>query len=103
MAYRTSKKAREQFRRLREAKAAKRLAGEPPAYPARLPNLRRRITIEDFDFGYKTHVIDLYRCGRIDQYRAIADGKPWKDRIGWAKVCEGIRKSFVRVLSPRSV
>ena len=51
----------------------------------------------DYDFGKVVHRIDLYKTDRVDCYRAVADDKPWRDRIGWAKVVEAMRKSFVRV------
>ena len=82
---------------MREAKERKRLASPAPDYPPELPNLRRRIIIIDYDFGKVVHQIDLYRTNRVDCYRAVADGKSWKDKVGWSKVLEGIRKSFVRV------
>jgi len=86
---------------MRAAKECARMESTAPDYPPMLdlPSLRRRITIEDFDFGHVTHTIELYQADRIDCYRALADGRPWKDRIGWTKVLEGIRKSFLRVHS----
>jgi len=77
---------------MRTAKEQKRLEGPAPEYPPNLPNLRRKIVITDYDFGEITHTIELYRTGRIDQYRAVADGKPWKSRIGWAEAEEELRK-----------
>lgn len=74
---------------------------EPRA--AELPLLRRRIEIVDYDFGEVRHVIEMYRTNRVDCYRVLADGKEWKSRIGWSGVLEGIRKSFVRVASPRNL
>ena len=82
---------------MREAKERKRLESPTPAYPAQLPELRRRIIVIDYDFGEVVHQIDLYRTNRVDCYRAVADGRPWRDRIGWSRVLEGIRKSFLRV------
>ena len=57
-----------------------RIAGPIPEHPPRMPELRRRIIIEDFDFGRVTHTIELYRTNRIDCYRAVADGKLWRPR-----------------------
>lgn len=69
-------------------------------YPAEIPKLRRKIIIIDYDFGEVIKEIELYRTNRIDCYKAVVNGSVWKDRIGWAKVLESIRKSFTRVLSP---
>ncbi len=82
---------------MREAKERKRIEGPAPDYPVILPELRRRIIVIDYDFGEVVHQIDLYKAGRVDCYRAVADGQLWHERIGWAKVLEGVRKSFIRV------
>lgn len=82
---------------MREAKERKRLENATPVFRFNPPDLRRRIIVIDYDFGKVVHRIDLYKTNRIDCYRAIADGKPWHERIGWAKVLEGVRKSFLRV------
>jgi len=97
MAYKKRNKMSEKYANMRKAKEQKRLEGPAPDYPPILPNLRRKIIIIDYDFGEVTHEINLYRTGRIDQYKAVADGKPWKARIGWSKILEGLRKSFIRV------
>lgn len=68
--------------------------------PHQFPDLRRRIIVIDYDFGRVVHRIDLYRSNRMDCYRALADGQPWKARIGWARVIEAMRKSFLRVRAP---
>jgi hypothetical protein len=68
-----------------------------PDYPAILPDLRRSIIITDYDFGAVQHRIDLYRTSRRDCYRAVCDGKTWRIRIGWSRILEAIRKSFLRV------
>lgn len=68
-----------------------------------LPLLRREVVVIDYDSGDPiTHTLHLYRTSRVDQYRAVADGQPWKDRIGWSRVLAGLRKSFLRLPSPRS-
>ena len=86
------------FRNMREAKRRKRENELAPEYPLELPNLRRRITVIDYDSGRPIrYCIDLYKTDRIDCYRAIANGRAWKDRIGWSKAIEALRKSFVRV------
>jgi hypothetical protein len=77
---------------------------ERPAsdYLPELPDLRRRIIVIDYDHGRVVHRLDLYRTSRVDCYRAVADGHPWRDRIGWAKALEAVRKSFLRQTSARS-
>ena len=82
---------------MRAAKERIRLESPAPDYPPELPELRRIVIIIDFDFGKTVNIIKLFKTNRIDCYRAEAGGKVWKEKIGWAKVLEGIRKSFVRV------
>lgn len=94
--YKETKRARE-CRNMRAAKDRKRAEGLTPDYPQALPELRRRIIIIDYDFDRVVHRIDLYRTNRVDCYRAVADGRPWKERIGWSRVLEWLRKSMVRV------
>ena len=72
-----------------------------PEYPPELPELRRRVIVIDYDHGRVVHRIDLYKTNRIDCYRAVADGKPWRDRVGWANVMAAVRKSFLRLASDR--
>lgn len=95
--YRKRKEYSNKLKAMREAKERKRLESPAPDYPIELPKLRRRIIIIDYDFGKVVHQMDLYKTNRRDCYRAVADGKPWCDRIGWSRVVEGIRKSFPRV------
>ena len=97
MPYRKSSKYRQQLENMRAAKAAKRMNGIAPEYAADLPDLRRRIVIEDFDFGHKVHVLELYRTNRRDCYRVVADGVEWKDRIGWSRILAGLRLAMPRV------
>lgn len=90
----------EAMRRGRERAA---LAREPRGRMPDLPLLRRELIVIDYDSGQPiTHTLHLYRCGRVDQYRAEADGRPWKERIGWSKVLAGLRKAYQRLPSPRS-
>ena len=103
MAYRITRRQRERLAAMRAAKERKRLMGEPVERAPELPELRRTIIVIDHDFGTVEHRIDLYRTNRVDCYRAVADGKEWKPRIGWSGVLEGLRKSLPRVLSPRHV
>lgn len=97
--YRKRTKYSRKLKNMREAREWNRLEGPAPDYPAELPVLRRRIIVIDYDFGKVVHRIDLYKTERIDCYRAVADGKPWKEKIGWSKVVEAMRKSFIRVHS----
>lgn len=81
----------------RKAKERKRLEGDAPDYPIILPEIRRRIIVIDYDFGKVKHEIVLHKTNRVDCYQAMVDGKIWKERIGFSKVLEGVRKSFIRV------
>ena len=100
MSYRLTQKAAAQRQRLLVMRAGReraRLAAPAPDYPVQLPDLRRRIVIEDFDFGHSVHVLELHRTNRVDCYRVIADGVEWKRRVGWSKILAGLRKSMPRV------
>ncbi len=103
MAYRTTKRQHERLAAMRAAKERRRLAGDPVERVPELPHLRRRIIIIDYDHGRQVHCMDLYRSDRIDCYDVEVDGKPWRQRIGWSRILEGLRKSLPRVLSPRSI
>lgn len=91
-----------QLESMRRGRDAARLARPAPDYPAELPALRMRITVERFDFGHETHVFELRRTRRVDQYAVLVDGKPWRVS-GLAGVLEGLRKSCPRVASPRAM
>ncbi len=93
MAYRKTKRSAETLAKMRAGKDHSRMARPSPDYPPDLPDLRRRIVIIDYDFGERAHMLDLYRVH--------VDGKPWKTRIGWSKILEGLRKSLPRVESCR--
>lgn len=100
MSYRVTKKAEAQRHKLeamRRGKDAARMARPAEERAPEPPALRRRIVIEDWDFAHRVHVLDLYRTSRIDCYRVVVDGKPWKDRIGWSAILAGLRKSMPRV------
>lgn len=97
MSYRKRLAGSKKLEAMKRGKDAARMARPMEPRSPDLPDLRRRIVITDFDFGEVTHTIDLYKSSRIDCYRAVADGKAWKDRVGWAKVLEAVRKSFIRV------
>lgn len=97
MAYRKTRRSKETLARMRAGKNAARMARPAPDYPTERPELRRRIVITDYDFGERVHTLDLYRTSRVDCYRVHVDGKPWKARIGWSKILEGLRKSLPRL------
>lgn len=74
----------------------------PPAWEP--PELRRRITIEDFDGREPTlHVVELHRTPRIDSYRVVLDGEEVGPRIGWSNALSMLRTLFQRKPSPRAV
>lgn len=87
---------------MRLGKAAARLRRPQPAYPPIIPDLRREVTVRDFD-GVEpiTHVLRFYKTKRIDSFRIEADGVPWKT-CGWSEAMAWLRKAFPRVPSPRS-
>ena len=97
MAYRKTKRSKETLARMQAGKAAARMERPAPDYPAALPDLRRRIVVEDFDFDHSVHVLEFYRTNRIDCFRVVVDGKEWKRRIGFSAALAGLRKSMPRV------
>ena len=98
MTYRLTKKAAQtRLEAMRRGRERARLDGPAPDYPAALPELRREIIIIDHDFGEKIHRLMLYRTDRVDCYRCVADGVEWKERVGWSKILDGLRKSMPRV------
>lgn len=98
MAYRKrTKYSKRLLAAMQAGKDRARMERPAPDYPPELPELRRRVIVIDYDHGRVVHRIDLYKSDRVDCYRAVADGKPWRDRIGWANVMAAMRKSFVRV------
>ena len=99
MAYRKTRRSAETLAAMRRGKALARMERTAPEYPPILPDLRRRIVIEDFDFGHRVHVLELFRTNRIDCYRVIADGREWRRRMGWSKILAGLRKSLPRLSS----
>lgn len=82
---------------MKAGKDAARMARPTPDYPRELPELRRRVVIETFDFGYEMHVMEMYRTNRIDCFRVVVNGKEWKPRIGWSRILAGLRKSLPRI------
>jgi len=85
---------------MQEGKASARMERPAPAYPAELPDLRMRITVERYDGAEVRHVFELHRTRRCDVYRVTIDGKPWR-QAGLSGVLEGLRKACPRVLSDR--
>lgn len=97
MAYRVTRRSAETLAAMQRGKALARMERPSPEYPPILPELRRRIVIEDFDFGHRVHVLELHRTSRIDCYRVVADGREWKRRMGWSKILTGLRKALPRL------
>ncbi len=105
MTYRTTTKQHAQWsadkqRRAQATRDSNRMQRPAPAYPAALPEIRMRITVERLDFGHETHVFELRRTNRVDVFAVVVDGKPWK-RAGLTAVLEGLRKACPRVMSGR--
>ena len=70
--------------------------------PPQLPDLRRRLIVEDFDTGeVKRTVIDMHATPRIDSYRVVIDGKPQAGRLGWSRILDRVRLAMPRKCSPR--
>ena len=60
MTYRRTRKYNaERQRRAQATRARNRLEKPAPDYPADLPELRMRITLERLDFGREVHVVEL--------------------------------------------
>lgn len=102
MSYRMTKRAREHCAEMGRASQRKqqrqKMEGQPPDYPAPLPEIRRVISITDYDFGEpRTYRMELRSSDRIDCYDAYVDGQLWHRRIGWSRVLAGIRKALPRV------
>jgi hypothetical protein len=76
--------------------AEKRMAADPPVYPPDLPQVRRRLIVEDYDFGLVRHEFLLEKTGRRDVYLVSVDGQQI-GRMDWSRVVELARKGFVRV------
>lgn len=77
---------------------AKRLTSDHPDYGPDLPEIRRRIVVEDYDCGeIIRHEFVLFRSNRIDSYIVEVDGQRLGKRYGWARTLELVRKAFVRV------
>ena len=93
-----SRKFNERNERARFTRIQNRLNLPAIEYPAEIRELRRKIIVEDFDFGETvTHEILLYRTNRIDCYRVVIDGNEVSARLGWSKILEKLRKGFPRI------
>lgn len=99
---RTRKYSEARQRAMQAGRQAARMARHAPDYPAELPDLRMRITVERFDFAGERHVIELHRTRRVDVYRATVDGQAWIT-AGLSAVLAGLRKALPRVASPRAM
>ena len=95
--YRRRLKYSKKMAALRAAKERRRLEGPAPEYPAELPDLRRIVVVIDFDFGKVVEVMRLYKTSRVDCYRAVVNGRVWRERVGWTQVLNALRRSFLRV------
>jgi len=82
---------------MRAAKERKRLESAEPVNTWVPPEVRRRVIVEDYDFGLVRHELVLYRSNRVDSYQVMADGQLLPGRKGWSAVCDILRRSFVRV------
>ena len=93
-----SRKFNDRMGRAKAERERRRLEGPAPDYPPELPELRRRVVVEDFDFGEAVrHEIRLYRSSRVDCYVVEVDGRRLPGQVGWARALELVRKAFVRV------
>lgn len=100
--YRRSKKYQQQVARGLASAAARereRLNGvDPCSVIEDPPALRRVMEITDYDSGEPIHHrFELYRCDRLDCYNVVVDGELWKQRVGWSRVLEGLRKALPRI------
>jgi DNA invertase Pin-like site-specific DNA recombinase len=97
-----TEKQRHRLEAMRRGRERAAQAREPRGRPPDLPELRREVTVIDFDSGKPvSHTLQLYRTSRVDVFRVVAAGLEWK-RCGWSAVLAGLRKAFPRVPSPRS-
>ncbi len=104
--YRETKKYKKQcniLSKLRQAKENKRLESPPPEYPVVLPEIRKIITVETFDFGYEKQTMELHKTNRVDCYNVFIEDKLWKKNIGLSKIFELLRKANPRLLSERNL
>ena len=87
---------------MRRGKERARMERPAPGRMPELPDLRRVVTVTDFDGPAPvTHELRMHRSRRVDSYRVVADGQPWRV-CGWSAALAGLRKAYQRVPSPRS-
>ena len=88
---------------MQHARAQTRMAEPAPDYPAELPQVCMRITVERFDLAQpERHEFELRKTNRVDVYAVLVDGQPWK-HAGLTAVLEGLRKACPRVMSTRRI
>lgn len=92
-----SEKELRKLANMREAKERKRAEYPYQERPPTLPLYRRRITVEDFDFGYQRVIFHLYDSGRVDSYTVVEDGAVLSWRIGFARIWGLMLERFKRV------
>ena len=82
MSYRKTRRSREQLARMKSGQDAARMAHPAPERVPDLPDLRRRLVVEDFDFGHCVHVLEFYRTRRVECYRVLAGLRKAMPRLG---------------------
>lgn len=88
---------------MQRGRSQSRMDQPAPDYPAELPDVRMRITVERYDTAEPSrHEFELRRTNRVDVYAVLVDGKPWK-QAGLTAVLEGLRKACPRVMSTRRI
>jgi hypothetical protein len=92
-----TKQSSKKMELMRKAKERKRLEDTEAPFFFDPPLVRRRIIIEDYDFGVVRHEIVCYKSGRVDSYEICVDGKMQPKKMGWSAVCNLQRQAFVRV------
>ena len=106
MGYRETRKYKKQCKllaKMRQGKEEKRLNSLSPDHPVILPEVRKRIIVENFDFGYEKQVMELYKTNRVDCYNVFIEGKLWKKDIGFSRILEFLRKANPRLTSERNL
>ena len=87
---------------MRRGRDRARMARDPQTRAPELPNLRRVVTVTDYDSGEPiTHTLHMHKTRRVDVYRITADGQPWKS-CGWSASLGWLRKAYPRLPGPRS-
>ena len=98
---RTKKYAAARQEAMQRGRSQSRMDQPSPDYPAELPDVRMRITVERFDLAApERHEFELRKTNRVDVYAVLVDGQPRK-QAGLTAVLEGLRKACPRVMSTR--